>query len=77
MGQRSVREKEWWETLRIFGISKEDGKRIISRLGYTLLNDHEKLFGSYWRHTFGTSGSLSQLLGKDIFVRVSRPPQGS
>ncbi len=24
-GHRSVREKEWLETLRIFGIGKEDG----------------------------------------------------
>ena len=47
--QRSVREKEWLETLKIFGIGSEDGKRIIHRLGYTILNDHEKLFGSYWR----------------------------
>jgi hypothetical protein len=54
VGQRSVKEKEWLETLRIFGIDKEDGKRIIGRLGYTLLNEYEKLFGSYWWHTFGT-----------------------
>ena len=46
VGQRSVREKEWLESLRIFGIGKEDGKRIIDRLGHTLLNEHEKLFGS-------------------------------
>ena len=32
VGQRSVKEKEW---LQILGISKEDGKRIIDRLGYT------------------------------------------
>jgi len=50
---RSVKEKEWLETLSIFGITKEDGKRIIGRLGHTLLNEHEKLFGSYWRSTFG------------------------
>ncbi len=48
VGQRSVKEKEWLETLRIFGINKEDGKRIIGRLGYTLLNENEKFFGSYW-----------------------------
>ena len=47
-GQRSVREKEWLEALRIFGIGKEDGQRIIGRLGRTLLDEHEKLFGSYW-----------------------------
>jgi hypothetical protein len=46
-GQRSVREKEWLDVLRIFGIGKENGKRIISKLGHTLLDDHEKLFGSY------------------------------
>jgi hypothetical protein len=73
VGQRSVREKEWLESLRIFGIGKEDGKRIIDRLGHTLLNEHEKLFGSYWRHTFGP---CSTSLGKGISVRASRPPQG-
>jgi hypothetical protein len=76
VGQRSVKEKEWREDLRIFGIGKEDGKRIIDRLGHTLLNEHEKLFGSYWRHTFGPSSSLLQLLGKGIAVRASQPPQG-
>ena len=34
-GQRSVREKEWLEVLRIFGIGKEDGQRILGRLGCT------------------------------------------
>jgi hypothetical protein len=43
-----VREKEWLEALRTFGIGKEDGQRIIARLGRTLLDEHEKLFGSYW-----------------------------
>jgi hypothetical protein len=28
-GQRSVREKEWLETMKTFGISADDGKRII------------------------------------------------
>ena len=62
--------------LRIFGIGKEDGQRTIGRLGRTLLDEHEKLFGSYWRHTFGPSSSLLQLLGKGISVRTSRPSQG-
>ena len=75
-GQRSVREKEWLEALRIFGIGKEDGQRIISRLVRTLLDENEKLFGNYWRHTFGPSISFLQLLGKGIAVRTSRPPQG-
>jgi hypothetical protein len=48
VGQRSVREEEWLETLRIFEIGKVDGKRIIDRLGDTLLNEHETHFGSYW-----------------------------
>jgi hypothetical protein len=74
-GQRSVRE-EWLEALRIFGIGKEDGQRILGRLGRTLLDEHEKLFGSYWRHTFGPSSSVLQLLGKGISVRTSRPHQG-
>ncbi len=70
VGQRSfkVLEKEWLETLRIFGIGEEDGKRIIDRLGNTLLNEHENLFGP--------SSSLSQLLGKGISVRTSQSHQG-
>ena len=52
------------------------GKRIFDRLGRTLLDEHEKLFTSYWLNTFGSSSSLLQFLGKDISVRVSHPPQG-
>ena len=74
--QRSVREKEWLEALKIFGIGKEEGQRILGRLGRALLDEHEKLFGSYWRQTFGPSSSMQQLLGKGISVRTSRPPQG-
>jgi hypothetical protein len=37
VGHRLVREEVWLETLRIFEIVKEDGKRIIDRLGHTLL----------------------------------------
>jgi hypothetical protein len=48
VGQRSVREKEWLEVTKTFGISEEDGKRIIYRLGSLLLSEHEKLFGGYW-----------------------------
>jgi hypothetical protein len=59
-GQRSVREKEWLEALRIFGIGKEHGQRILGRLGRTLLDEHEKLFGSYWRLTFGPSSSMAR-----------------
>ena len=64
MGQRSIKEKEWLEILRIFGISKEDGKRIIGKLGYTLINEHEKLFGSYCRYTFRPSSTYSSYWGK-------------
>ena len=46
VGQRSVKKKEWLETFNIFGIGKEGGKKIIHRLGHTLLNEHEKLFES-------------------------------
>jgi hypothetical protein len=55
VGERSVKEKEWSETFKIFGIRKEDGKRIINRLGHTLLKEYEELFGNYWWHTFGSS----------------------
>ena len=57
VGQRSVQEKEWLETLGIFGIGKENGKRIIDRLGRTLLDEHEKHFGNY------CTLSLCQTLG--------------
>ena len=77
-GQRSVREKEWLEAFKIFGIGKEEGQRIIGRLGRSVLDEHEKLFGSYWRQTFGPSSSMQQqqVLGKGISVRTSRSPQG-
>ena len=60
----------------VFGIGREDGKKIILRLGLTLLNEYDKLFDSYWWNTFGSPSSLLQLLGKGISVRVSQPPQG-
>ena len=47
-GQRSVGAKEWLESLKTFGISTEDGKKIIYRLGVTLLSEHEKLLCSCW-----------------------------
>jgi hypothetical protein len=75
-GQRSVKEKEWLESFRVFGIGKDEGQKIIQRLGLTLLREHEKPFGSYWRHTFGPPSSLLQLLGKGISVRASQPPPG-
>ncbi len=75
-GQRSVREKEWLEAFKTFGIGKEDGQRIITRLGLTILDEHEKLFGSYWWYTFGPSNIMMQLLGKGISIRTSRPPHG-
>ena len=71
-GQRSVREKEWLESLKTFGISAEEGKRIIHRLGGKLLSEHEKLFGSYWRQVFGPPSSLMHLLGKGLSVRSSQ-----
>ena len=70
-GQRSVREKEWLESMKTFGIGAEDGKRIIYRLGSLLLSEHEKLFGSYWRQVFGPPSSLMHLLGKGLAVRAS------
>jgi hypothetical protein len=52
----------------------EEGKRIIHRLGDTLLSEHEKLFGSYWRQVFGPPSNLMHLLGKDLSVRSSQSP---
>ena len=43
-GQRSVKEKKWLESFRVFGIDKEDGKKMLRKLGLTLLGEHEKLF---------------------------------
>jgi hypothetical protein len=34
----SVREKDWLETFKLFGIGKEEGRKIIHKLGYTLLS---------------------------------------
>ena len=46
-GQRSVKEKECLESFRVFGIDKDDGKKMLRKLGLTLLNEHEKLFCIY------------------------------
>ena len=46
------------ESFRVFGIGKDDDKKIIQRLGFTLLSNHEKLFDRYWWHTFGPPNSL-------------------
>jgi hypothetical protein len=67
-GQRSVREKEWLEAMKTFGIGAEDGGKIIYRLGSLLLSEHEKLFGSYRRQVFGPPSSLTHLLGKGLSV---------
>ena len=69
VGHQSVREKECLETMKTFVISTEDGKRIIDRLCSSLLSEHEKLFGSYWRQVFGPPSSLMHL--KVLSVRVS------
>jgi hypothetical protein len=66
--------KEGLETFKIFGIGKQDGKKIIHKLGHTLLNEHEKLFGCYWRNAFGPPSSLLHLLGKGISVPASQSP---
>ena len=42
-----MKESEWMESFKIFEIGKENGKKIIQRIGFTLLSEHEKLFGSY------------------------------
>ena len=42
VGHRSVKETEWLEPLGIFGIGKEDGKRIIGRLGHTQATQRER-----------------------------------
>ena len=40
---KRVKEKEWLESFRVFGIDKEDGKKILHNLGLTLLHEHEKI----------------------------------
>ena len=36
VGQRSVKEMEWLKSLKVFGIDKENGKKIIYGLGHTV-----------------------------------------
>ena len=62
------------ESFRVFGIDKEDGKKILHNLGLKLLHEHEKLFCSYWRQNFGPPISLLQLLVKGISVRATQLP---
>ena len=48
VGQRSVKEKECLESFRVFGIDKDDDKKMLRKLGLTVLNEYEKLLGNYW-----------------------------
>ncbi len=75
VGQQSVREKEWLEALRIFGLGKEDRKRIIGKLGHTILDEHEKLFVCYWWHTFGPQVICWSYWGKAYWSVSSSPPR--
>ena len=56
---RQIEDGRLLESFRVFGIGKDDGQKIIQRLGLTLLREHEKLFGRYWRHTFGQSTAVA------------------
>ena len=58
--------------LRALAVDREWEVEVVP----LVVGQQEQLFGSYWRHTFGPSSSLSQLLGKGISVRASQPPQG-
>ena len=66
------------ECLRIFGIGKEDGQRIIDRLGHTLINEHEKLFGGISAGTDIHSGPLEvcyRCWGKVYWSGSPNPPR--
>ena len=56
--------------MKTFGISVEDGKRIIYRLGSLLLSEPEKLFGRYWWKVFGLPVVLYTSRGK-TFISLS------
>ena len=62
VGQRSVKEKEWLKSFKVFGIGERKDKKIVQRVGLTLLSEYEKLFSSYWRHTFGPPSNLLHFL---------------
>ncbi len=49
-GLRSLTEERGWEVAVV--------PLVAGQRGRTILDDHEKLFGSYWWHTFGPSRSL-------------------
>jgi hypothetical protein len=62
------------ESIPTLWISAKDVKRIVHRLGSTLLSEHEKLFDRYWRQVFGPPNSSIHLLVKDLSVRTSQSP---
>jgi hypothetical protein len=69
------REKDSLESPKTFGISTEEGERIIHMLGSKLLSEHEKLFDNYCRQVFGSPLSrYMHLQGKGPSVRASRSP---
>jgi hypothetical protein len=52
-GHRSVREKEWLESMKTFGTRTEDGKGFIYRLGSLLLLEEPLIFLVLFKGTLG------------------------
>ena len=69
-GHKSVSASVWHDLLSKFGISKEDRVKVIKNLGWTLLDEVENLFRSYWAHRLGVSDGLFQVLGHIVRVKT-------
>ena len=65
-GQRSVKEKEWLESFKVFGIGKDDGKKIMQRLGCVNLRPDLRLL---------TGGGFIYLLVVQKDHKVTRDPE--
>ena len=53
VGNRSINEAKWEENMKALKIPKVHWKKIRRRLMTTLLQEHERLFQSYWAHRYG------------------------
>lgn len=70
VGHKLVSGNVCHDLLLKFGVRKPDRVKIMKPLGWTLLDEVENLFRSFWTHRLGVSDGLFQVLGHSIRVKT-------
>jgi hypothetical protein len=68
---RSIAERQHTPILEGLNALAEERGWVVEVLPLVAGQEHEQLFGSYWRQVFGPSSSLMHLLWKGLSVRAS------